>query len=44
MRRRHSTLGFAGYAALIAIGFLGTSLILTARLHEPPHDGEPAAT
>jgi hypothetical protein len=39
-----STLGFAGYAALIAIGLLGTSLILTARLHEPPDGGEPAGT
>jgi hypothetical protein len=39
-----STLGFAGYAALIAIGLLGTSLILTARWHEPPDGGEPAAT
>jgi hypothetical protein len=39
-----STLGFAGYAALIAIGLLGASLVLSGRLHEPPDGGEPAAT
>ena len=38
----HSTLGFAGYSALVALGLLAASLILTGRLHEAP-DGEHAA-
>jgi LPXTG-motif cell wall-anchored protein len=38
----HSTLGFAGYSALVGLGLLAASLILAGRLHEAP-DGEPTA-